>query len=98
MKGHKFEQDIGVGDGKGSLVYCSPWGGRELDITEQLNNKCGEKRCVHMWGEMGVWKDRQCVIVLVPLCVESWVCVLRVRWILWRRHICVQRDSCGCAK
>ena len=38
MKGHKFEQDIGVGDGKGSLVYCSPWGGRELDKTERLNN------------------------------------------------------------
>ena len=38
MKGHQFEQDIGVGDGKGSLVYCSPWGGRELDMTERLNN------------------------------------------------------------
>ena len=24
----------GVGDGQGSLVYCSPWGLKELDTTE----------------------------------------------------------------
>ena len=38
LKGHEFEQAPGVGDGQGSLVYCSPWGGRELDTTEWLNN------------------------------------------------------------
>ena len=27
--------------GQGSLVCCSPWGCRELDMTEQLNNKKG---------------------------------------------------------
>ena len=27
----------GVGDGQGSLVCCSPWGRKELDMTEQLN-------------------------------------------------------------
>ena len=26
-----------VGDGQGSLVCCSPWGCKELDMTEQLN-------------------------------------------------------------
>ena len=35
--GHEFEQAPGVGDGQGSLVCCSPWGCKELDITEQLN-------------------------------------------------------------
>ena len=24
---------------KGSLACCSPWGGKELDMTERLNNK-----------------------------------------------------------
>ena len=38
LKGHKFEQTPGVGDGQGSLVCCSPWGRRKLDMTEQLNN------------------------------------------------------------
>ena len=37
LNGHEFEQAPGVGDGQGSLVYCSPWGRKELDMTEQLN-------------------------------------------------------------
>ena len=27
----------GVGNGKGSLVCCSPWGRKESDMTERLN-------------------------------------------------------------
>ena len=34
---HESEQAPGVGDGQGSLVYCSPWGPKESDMTEQLN-------------------------------------------------------------
>ena len=34
---HEFEQVSGVGDGQGSLVYCCPWGHKQLDMTEQLN-------------------------------------------------------------
>ena len=33
--GHEFEQTLGVSDGQGSLVCCSPWGGKESDMTEQ---------------------------------------------------------------
>ena len=32
--GHAFEQALGVGDGKESLVRCSPWSHKELDMTE----------------------------------------------------------------
>ena len=35
---HEFEEAPGVDDGQGSLVCCSPWGHKELDTTEQLNN------------------------------------------------------------
>ena len=35
--GHEFEQALGVGDGQGALVYCSPWGRKESDTTERLN-------------------------------------------------------------
>ena len=35
--GHEFEQAPGVGDGQGGPVCCSPWGGKELDTTEQLD-------------------------------------------------------------
>ena len=36
--GHEFEQTPGVGAGQGSLVCCSPWGRKESDTTERLNN------------------------------------------------------------
>ena len=37
LNGHEFEQALGVGDGKGSLACCSPWGYKESDTTEWLN-------------------------------------------------------------
>ena len=37
LDGHEFEQVPGVGDGQGSLVYCSPGGHKESDMTEGLN-------------------------------------------------------------
>ena len=39
LNGHEFEQTLGDGEGQGSLVCCSPWGGKESDTTERLNNK-----------------------------------------------------------
>ena len=38
FSGHEFEQTPGDGEGQGSLVCSSPWGRKELDITEWLNN------------------------------------------------------------
>ena len=35
LDGHEFEQAPGVGDGQGGLTYCSPWGRKESDTTEQ---------------------------------------------------------------
>ena len=37
LNGHEFEQALGVGDGQGILVCCSPWGCKELETTEWLN-------------------------------------------------------------
>ena len=34
LNGHEFEWALGVGDGQGSLVCCSPWGCKEPDTTE----------------------------------------------------------------
>ena len=36
LDGHEFEQALRVGDEQGSLACCSPWGRKELDMTEQL--------------------------------------------------------------
>ena len=37
LNGHEFEQASEIGDGQGGLVCCSPWGLKELDITERLS-------------------------------------------------------------
>ena len=38
LDGPESEQAPGDGDGQGSLVCCSPWGHKESDMTERLNN------------------------------------------------------------
>ena len=38
LNGHEFEQALGDSEGQRSLVCCSPWGHRESDVTERLNN------------------------------------------------------------
>ena len=34
LDGHKFELALGVGDGQGGLVYCSPWVHKHADMTK----------------------------------------------------------------
>ena len=36
--GHESEQIPGHTEGWGSLVCCSPWGRKQMDMTERLNN------------------------------------------------------------
>ena len=38
LSGHEFEQAPGDSKGQGSLGCCRPWGHKELDTTERLNN------------------------------------------------------------
>ena len=50
LKGHEFESTLGVGDGQGGLVCCSPWARTELDMTEwlswtELNQRMCAARC-----------------------------------------------------
>ena len=44
LNGHEFEQTPGVGDGQGGLARCSPWGHKESDTTEGLNNHHNEEK------------------------------------------------------
>ena len=41
--GHEFEQTPGDSEEQGSLVYRSPWGGKESAMTWQLNNNIGDE-------------------------------------------------------
>ena len=42
LEWQELQQAPEVGDRQGSLVCCSPWGHKQLDITEQLNNNIPE--------------------------------------------------------
>ena len=55
LDGHEFNKAPEVGDGQGSLAYCSPWGHKELNMTEQLNwtehlNK--KRKCSRLFWEL----------------------------------------------
>ena len=51
LNGHGFGWTLGVGDGQGGLMCCSPWGLKELYMTEWLNWRVEEKEV----GRNGVW-------------------------------------------
>ena len=38
LNGHEFQQAPGDCEGQGSLACCSPWGPKESDRNEGLNN------------------------------------------------------------
>ena len=43
LNGHEFEQAPGDSEGQGSLMCCGPWGCKESDMTERLNNQNNNK-------------------------------------------------------
>ena len=57
LNGHEFEQVLGVGDGQGSLVCCSPWGRKESDTEwmTELNFLLSGDTPVYL--SIGVSKD-----------------------------------------
>ena len=38
LNAHQYEQTPGESEGQGGLANCSPWGHRESDTTQGLNN------------------------------------------------------------
>ena len=47
LNGREFEQTPGDSEGQGSLECFSPWGCKELDTTEQLNNSNHHRKVGH---------------------------------------------------
>ena len=55
INGHEFEQTLGDGEGQGSLACCSPWGCKELDTTELLNNNSLMLSIILYQGVSSMW-------------------------------------------
>ena len=49
LNGHKFEQGLGDSVGQRGLVCRSPWGCKELDTTEWLNNNNDNEKVWLLW-------------------------------------------------
>ena len=49
LNGHEFKQAPGDGEGQGSLVCCSPWGCKESDTTDWLNNNSCFTLMCQLW-------------------------------------------------
>ena len=49
LNGHEFEQAPGDSEGQGSLACCSPWGCKESDTTEQLNNSNSYRSILYLY-------------------------------------------------
>ena len=63
LNGHEFKQALGVCDGQGNLVCCSPWDCKESDVTEWLNwieHTCAKVRTVSSFASRGkrCWSRR----------------------------------------
>ena len=50
LNGYESEQTPGDGEGQGTLVCCSPWGCKEWDTTERLNNSEESLMLCEMWS------------------------------------------------
>ena len=45
LNGHKFEQAPEDGEGEGSLACCSPWGHKEVDMTDWTTKNSQNVKC-----------------------------------------------------
>ena len=55
LDGHEFEQAPGNSGGQGSLMCCSPWGLKQLDMTEWLKLREAMMCYVHNIGHIDIY-------------------------------------------
>ena len=78
LNGHEFEQAPGDGEEQGSLVCCSPWGRKESDTTEKLNNnKQGRKvrpfrKCKGKNWSQSMWEIKTYFLFFFSFLFISW--------------------------
>ena len=67
-------ETLGDGEGQGSLACCSPWGHKEPDMTERLNNSSNNDGKEELPTSLTLHGEKKHV-VYVCVCVCVCVCV-----------------------
>ena len=60
LSGHELGQTPGDSEGQEGLECCSPWGCKESDTTERLNNNNPVTPSIDCEGEINAVTDMQC--------------------------------------
>ena len=69
FNGPEYKQAPGDSEGQGSLVCCSPWGHKEFDMSERLNNNSkADVKCV--WCTQPVNGLEKSFNKEAPMCVN----------------------------
>ena len=63
LSGHAFEPTLGDSEAQHSWVCCSPWGHKEPDTTERLNNNNNVGK-MNMLGPSMLSVDSICLVIL----------------------------------
>ena len=63
LNGHESEQTLGDSEEQGSLMSCSSWGHKELDMTYRLNNNKDITRESFCWSPLHLfYKDTSLMV------------------------------------
>ena len=73
LNGHEFQQTLGDNGGQGSLACCSPWGRRESDLTERLNDNKAQAVGSLSGGALRTRARPLRILFLFPAHVGGWV-------------------------
>ena len=74
----EFEQALGDGEGQGRLESCSPWGCKESDTAERLNNN-NVCVCVYMYKALHYYAYNLWHILKIDTCRAQGT-LLNVMW------------------
>ena len=90
LNAHEFEQALGIGDGQGSLAFCSQWDYKQSNTTDQLNwteaediKKKWEEYTIKLYKKDLLDPDNHDGVIthLEPDILEC-----EVKWALLRKH------------
>ena len=79
FNGHEFEQATGVGDGQGNLMCCSPWGCKELDMTEQWTKLTERSLPLHSQSTLSGGRLVNVTLIFANVCLWSYTSIFPQR-------------------